>query len=86
MERRKGRADAPKLPSHFHTHTVTHAPWPPPLPHTYLVCLSVLPVCVYVHYIPAWAKEDTGAPRTGVTVSCEPPRGGWEFKLGPLEE
>lgn len=53
------------------------------------MCISVLPVCVFVHYIHAWSlksKEGIGVSVTGVTDNCELPSGCWELMpLDPLK-
>lgn len=39
--------------------------------------------CVHVCLVPT---KIIGSPRTGAADGCEPPHGGWEPHLGPLQE
>ena len=55
-----------------------------------LFSLSILPACMYVHYVPVWyhQRSDEGlrSPGTAVTHGCDLPCGCWELNLGPLQE
>jgi hypothetical protein len=45
----------------------------------YLMCMSVLLKCMYVHHVCAWclrkAEEDIESPEVGIVNGCEPPCG-----------
>jgi hypothetical protein len=53
--------------------------------YVYVTCMHV---CMYVYHMQVRCllrpEEGIGGPGTGVTDSCEPPRGCWEMNLGPL--
>ena len=43
-------------------------------------------LCTTCMQCPLQVEESVGSPGTGVTDSCEQPRGCWELKPCPLEE
>lgn len=50
-------------------------------------CFAYTYVCVLCGcLVPAWARQDVRSRGTIVSDGCELPCGGWELKLGPLEE
>lgn len=56
----------------------------------YFIRMSILPACLYVHYLCAWClqrpKEVVGSPGTGVTDDSVQLYGFWELNLAYLED
>jgi hypothetical protein len=53
------------------------------------IFMSVLPECMFVHYVYALleeARKGHWIPGTEVTDGCRKPCGGWELNHSPLEE
>lgn len=54
------------------------------------MCMSVLPVRMYVYHMLVWylqrPEEDIRPPKTGIKDVCKTPHGYWELNPGPLQE